>query len=219
MHEAASAVKESPCILGQEQGVFAVYKPSGWVVHPAGEDDVPDLISWLTDQGEGALPVHRLDRSTSGVVLCSPDAAVRARLGQWFAERLIEKRYLALVHGELNRKGVIRDPLRDTRRGRKVEAVTRYQCLEQLEGFSLLELHPETGRKHQIRRHLQGLGHPIVGDRRYGPSDFQRIPGSPERLWLHAQAVRLPTGLSFEAPLPDVLERHRDLMRNPISAD
>ena len=219
MHEADSVVKESPCILGQEQGVVAVYKPSGWVVHPAGEGDVPDLISWLTDHGEGAVPVHRLDRSTSGVVLCSSDAAVRARLGQWFAERWVEKRYIGLVHGEMNSEGVIRDPLQDARRGRKVEAVTRYRCLEKLEGCSLLELHPETGRKHQIRRHLQGLGHPIAGDQRYGSSHFQRIPGSPERLWLHAQAVRLPTGLSFQAPLPDVLERHRDRMRNQISAD
>ncbi len=213
MHEADSEADDVPRIVGEEKGVVAVHKPAGWVVHMAGDGDFPNLISWLDEHAEGAMPAHRLDRSTSGVILCSGDAAVRGRLGSWFAERLIEKLYVALVHGETGEKGVIRDPLKDARRGRMVDAVTRYRCLEWIAGFSLLELHPETGRKHQLRRHLLGMGHPVVGDQRYRPSTFQHIPNPPGRLWLHAQAVRLPTGLYFESPLPPSLVSHREHLR------
>jgi 23S rRNA-/tRNA-specific pseudouridylate synthase len=213
MQEADSEAVELPNILGESEGVIAVHKPSGWVVHTAGEGDFPNLMTWLETHAGGAMPAHRLDRSTSGVVLCSADAAVRGRLGTWFSEGLIEKLYVALVYGKTNQKGVIREPLRDARRRRMVDAVTRYRCLEWIGGLSLLEVHPETGRKHQIRKHLQGLGHAVVGDQRYRSRTFQHIPEAPDRLWLHAQAVRLPTGLSFDDPLPRALIAHRDLLR------
>src|SRR5690606_14273653 len=146
----------------------------------------PDLVSWLRGQGEDALPVHRLDAESSGLVICAAEPALRQEAAGWFAEGRIEKTYLALVAGRARPKGVIRRALEDARRGRPLPAVTRYRTLELLGGVSLLRVRPETGRKHQIRRHMQGLGHPLVGDTRYGPRRPLRVPGFPGRLWLHA---------------------------------
>src|SRR5690606_8756122 len=107
---------------------------------------------------------HRIDRETSGVVLCADDDAVLAELGRVFREALATKRYRALVFGRTHKKGVIRTPLGDARRGTAVEAVTRYRLLAWLGPTSLLEVRPATGRRHQIRRHLQRIGHSVVGD-------------------------------------------------------
>ena len=103
--------------------------------------------------------------------------------------------------------------VRAGRRGRPLPAVTRYRHREALGGFSLVEARPETGRKHQIRRHLHGIGHPIVGDERYRPRRFKAVPGYPGRLWLHAAALELPDGHTIVAPLPPALMDHLDRLR------
>ena len=138
-------------------------------------------------------PVHRLDRETSGVLLCASDPALRAELGAFFASGRVEKRYRALVHGRTHAKGIVRRALADGRRGRPLPAVTRYRRLEALGRVTLIEARPETGRKHQIRRHLAGVGHFVVGDERYPPRRFSGVPGFPGRLWLHAM-FRPPAG-------------------------
>jgi tRNA pseudouridine65 synthase len=205
-----------PRLLGAKEGILAVYKPAGVLAHPSAEGQAPDLISWLRDQGGAlrrALPAHRLDLETSGVVLCAPDPEARAALGRAFEDGLIHKTYLAVVIGRAHEKGVIRRPLEDARRGQALDAVTRYRLVEALGGFSLLSLHPETGRKHQLRRHLQGIGLPIVGDTRYPPPRRVKVPGYPHRLWLHAQAVELPSGARFECALPVELEESLKKLR------
>ncbi len=83
--------------------------------------------------------------------------------------------------------------------------MTRYALAEALGAFSLLRVRPETGRKHQIRRHLHGIGLPLVGDTRYR-GRFRPVPGFPGRLFLHAWRLSLPDGRSFESPLPPELE-------------
>lgn len=199
----------APAIVERQGALVAVDKPAGVRVHPAGDDGVLDLVTWARTAGLGDLhPINRLDVGTSGLVLMSADAEVRGRLGALFAAHAVEKRYLALVFGRPHAKGVVRRPLQDARRGRPLPAITRFWRRRVLGGFSLLELRPETGRKHQLRRHLQGLGHSIVGDTRYGPARFRPVPGFPGRLWLHAHRLVLPDGTVFESPLPAALADH-----------
>lgn len=201
---------ERALILHREDGLWVFYKPAGLATHP-GDKRVADLVSHAREHmGAPAelSPVHRLDKETSGVLLMSPDPAVRAELGKLFAEGLVDKRYLALVQGPMHRKGVIRKALSDERRAAALPAVTRYRSLERLGGFTLIRARPQTGRKHQIRRHLQMIGRPIVGDKRYPGRTRQRVPAFPGRLWLHALSIALPDGRSFEAPLSVELAEH-----------
>ncbi|MFT4978441.1 MAG: tRNA pseudouridine65 synthase [Myxococcota bacterium] len=206
-----------PHVLGRIGGVWAIAKPAGLRVHPADDDGQPDLTGWLAGQAglpAGLAPVHRIDAQTSGIVLCAATAAERREASEWFAEGRVQKHYLALVYGRTRKKGIIRRPLQDGRRGRPLEAMTRYRLWEGLGELSLLEVCPETGRKHQIRRHLHGIGHPIVGDTRYRSRRSRTPPDAPERLWLHAAVLHLPTGDTVTAPLPDELADHLDTLRD-----
>lgn len=210
-----------PEVLRREGALWALGKPAGFAAHPTGDPTIPDVITWAIEKAGAPAelaPVHRLDRETSGVLLASDDPALRASLGALFAEGSVIKRYRALVHGRTNAKGIVRRPLADSRRGRPVEAVTRYRRLAIYGRVSLLEVRPETGRKHQIRRHLAGIGHPIVGDERYGPRRPPPVTGFPGRLWLHAGSIELPDGRTFEAPLPAELEAHLALLEERFAS-
>ena len=202
----------TPSLLGERDGIWAFYKPSGMLTHPAGTDGL-DLMTWIAAQPElpsDLAPAHRLDLGTSGVMLAAGGGR-RAELAAWFEAGEVEKTYLALVHGRTQRKGVIRRALKDARRDKPLDAVTRWRSKERLKGCTLLAVRPATGRKHQVRRHLHGIGNPVVGDARY------RRPGKPvpgaTRLWLHAWRIKLPDGHVFEAPLPPELEAHLEALR------
>jgi 23S rRNA pseudouridine955/2504/2580 synthase len=206
--------QQEPVLLAQQDNVWVFIKPSGMAVHPTNDPSIPDLMTWAEAQSFGQFsPIHRLDRETSGIVLCSPDAAVRGEMGAWFARGEVEKRYRALVYGATRKRGTIKKSLFDRRRRKALEAETEYERLGVYAGFSYLDVAPHTGRKHQIRQHLQGIGHAIVGDRRYRPRKFRAVPGFPDRLWLHAYSLTLPNGWSFEAPLPHELERHLQVLQ------
>lgn len=203
-----------PCVLHTlPSGLLAVHKPAGMPVHRAAEHDRPDLGAWLESLQPGCRPCHRLDLDASGLVLCAADPALRAQVGTWLQEGQVGKHYLVMVHGRMRKKGTVRRPLQDARRGRKLPATTRYRSLEWFDRATLVEALIETGRKHQLRRHMQGLGHSIVGDRRYGPRRFKSVPGFPGRLWLHAAMVVLPDGTVLRDPLPEALVRHLGVMR------
>lgn len=211
MSAAPTPARDQPRLLDEHEGIVAAHKPAHMPVHRAREDGPLDLGSWLSQQpGPAAelVPIHRLDAQTSGVVLCAADPAVRARVSAWFAAGEVDKLYVALVHGRTHRKGNIRRPLADARRGRPLQALTRYKRLDWLGPFTLLEARPATGRKHQVRRHLHGIGHPVVGDERYRPRRFRAVPAFPGRLWLHALGLMLPDETIFQAPLPAELEAH-----------
>lgn len=184
-------------------------KPSGVSVHNA-EPGEQDVLDWLREQSRDERPVHRIDKGTSGLLLCASRERA-AEASSWFVEGLVQKRYLAMVSGKARDKGVIRRALKES--GQRVEATTRYRCLERFGSFTLLEVRTETGRKHQIRRHLQSIGLPLVGDDRYGPKRPRSIKGFPGRLWLHAASLELPNGWEFESPLPVELEQHLALLR------
>jgi 23S rRNA-/tRNA-specific pseudouridylate synthase len=202
-----------PTVIHTGKGWIALNKPAGWLVHK-GTGDAPDLVSWAANHPSlsGHLaPVHRLDEGTSGVVLLATPQA-RAKLAAMFAAGEMKKTYLALVHGRPHRKGVIRRSLSDARRGRGVDAITRFKTLRWFGKVSFLQIRPETGRKHQIRRHMSGLGYHLVGDTRYGRRG--KVPeGAPERLWLHAFRLVMPDGTTIEAPLADELEDHREVLQ------
>jgi 23S rRNA pseudouridine1911/1915/1917 synthase len=158
--------------------------------------------------------VHRLDKDTSGLIIVAKNEGAHLSLSRQLKQRRVEKSYLALVHGRLEpEEAVIEAPVGRHPRYRQRMAVveggrearTSYRVLRYLEGYSLVEVTPATGRTHQIRVHLAALGHPVVGDAVYG----RRSPLFP-RQFLHALRLtfrhpRTGERLRLEAPLPDDL--------------
>jgi len=204
----------NPRLLTRFDDVFFAYdKPAGMAVHQNAEG-LPDLVSWLKRQRSlprDLKPGHRLDRATSGVVLCGAGRKARAQIASWLSGD-VGKHYLALVAGHpAEDQALLEAPLHDARRGRSLEAKTLYRVRQRLNGFTLLELELITGRKHQLRRHLADAGMPVVGDGRYGPKRPKRVPGYPNRLWLHAWKLRIGERV-IEAPLPQTLTTHLELL-------
>lgn len=205
-------------LLTRKGDLWVFNKPAGMLVHPARHDQrepLPDLMAWAVaeaDAPEGIAPCHRLDLHTSGVLLASPDPEIRGAIGAMFAASEVTKKYKALVYGRAHKKGIVRRKLADGRRGRPLPAVTRFRLDTWLGPLSLLTVRPETGRKHQIRRHLQSVGHAVVGDDRYPPKRRMKVPSFPGRLWLHANELQLPDGRRFRAPLPPELDEHLQLL-------
>ena len=202
-------------IVATDGDLWILNKPAGLLVHPGEDPSLPDLMKEAIAQGAPAsiAPCHRLDLETSGLVLASPDAAVRGQIGRWLADGQLVKRYRALVYGRTRKKGTVSRPLPDARRGRSLRATTRYRKLEWLGPLTLVSVRPESGRKHQIRRHLQSIGHALVGDDRYPPKRRRAVPAFPGRLWLHASSIELPDRRFFEAPLAPELAAHLEVLR------
>jgi 23S rRNA pseudouridine1911/1915/1917 synthase len=193
-------------IAYQDEHLLVVDKGPGLVVHPARghrEDTLSQLLAPLLAGGEPerAGIVHRLDRDTSGLLVVSRSQEVHRRLQAALAGRRIEREYLALVEGRPPaRTGTIEAPIgRDPRIRTRMavagvsprEARTHFSLERALAGSSLLRLRLETGRTHQIRVHLQAIGHPVLGDPEYGPAGTLGL----ERQFLHA------TRLAFEHPI------------------
>jgi tRNA pseudouridine65 synthase len=177
-------------ILYASPEFVAVDKPYGIHVHPP-EDErfriskATNGLALLRDQlGKYVYPVHRLDRSTSGVVLYALSSEAAAKLAGLFANREVRKTYFALVRGEARALGEIDSPLAEAGKN-PLAARTRYERLGAQEfpwantrfstsRYSLLRVHPETGRFHQIRKHLRRENHPIVGDTVHGDGVHNR---------------------------------------------
>lgn len=207
-----------PALLDVHQGVYAFDKPSGFKTHP-GTGGGPDMVSWIDahpDLPPGLAPVHRLDVGTSGVLLCAAEDLVKRSLHDAIEKGELHKAYVALVHGRMRNKGVIRAPLVDG--GTRREATTRWRRLERFGPFSYISVKPAEGRRHQIRRHLAGLGHPVVGDTRHRPPNGRPVPGAPPRLWLHARGITWGDW-QVSAPLPDELEAHLAFLREEFGSD
>ena len=184
------------------------------------QETVQTVLNRYLEKGGGRNTshlVHRLDRDTSGLMVYAKDVQTQQSLIRGWQELVTDRRYIALVSGELERKeGVVRSWLTEDKRfvihSSPVDnggqyAVTHYRVLESNGKYSLVELMLETGRKNQIRVHMADLGHPVVGDRKYGSED-----DSIRRLGLHAYMLcfRHPvTGkfLRFETPVPESFER------------
>lgn len=200
-------------ILFENDDILAVNKPEGLAALPTGTTGEECLLSLLAPRFPGRLyAVHRLDKEVSGVILFAKNAAAHKHLNDQFSGHNVFKTYVALVHGLiLEERGIIEKPLRqfgsgrmgvDLQRGKR--SITEFHVTGRFRAYTLIEAHPLTGRRHQIRVHLYSIGHPIVGDLRYGDRATQRrFP----RLMLHARAItfRLPTGeeVTIEAPIPE----------------
>jgi 23S rRNA pseudouridine1911/1915/1917 synthase len=153
--------------------------------------------------------VHRLDRYTSGVLLVAKNDAAHQALAEQFSSRRVEKTYIALVHGQVKAetgridRPITRDPAHRTRMtarlGEGRAAWSEYRVTARFKRFTLLEVRIGTGRTHQIRVHLSGLGHPVVGDALYGAP--AKVDGMPPlgRYFLHAHRIRFHLPSSGEA--------------------
>jgi tRNA pseudouridine65 synthase len=168
-------------IIYRDNRLIAINKPPGLLVHRTrlAADAKFFALQILRNQiDQRVFPVHRLDRKTSGVLLFALDEEMHRMVQFAFAERKIEKKYFAIVRGFTAEKGTIDYPLKKEN-GTFQEAITQYETLAKTEieipsgkhntsRYSIVEISPLTGRKHQIRRHLAHLRHPIIADRPYG---------------------------------------------------
>jgi 23S rRNA pseudouridine955/2504/2580 synthase len=224
-------------VLLEDDWIMAVDKPSGMAVHTGSGITGGTLVDYVraylgpkaVRNDFAASPAHRLDRETSGVILVAKRRPAMVHFTDLFTNGHPLKRYLTLVKGKMPRpSGVIDLPLAEhqqtgeskARRGVNMQnAVTRWRVVKQSSEAALLSCTIETGRTHQIRRHLLAVGHPVAGDKKYGDFAFNRDVRARwglKRLFLHAEYIEFPhpehrRKVRVEAALPpelvDVLKR------------
>ncbi|MEO5627617.1 MAG: RluA family pseudouridine synthase [Candidatus Saccharimonadales bacterium] len=208
-------------ILYEDDDCLVINKPTGVLSHSKGafnpEGTVASfIVPRLTYQGDRAGIVHRLDRATSGVIICAKTPEAMSWLQKQFSQRKVKKTYLAVVKGSPDvKKAIIEVPIERSPSDPKTfrpgnsgkPAITEYEVTDEGPTYSLLTLKPTTGRTHQLRVHLKFIGFPIVGDTIYGGEDS-------ERLLLHAEKleITLPNRerATFEATLPS---QFRDILK------
>lgn len=212
----------------ENNNILVINKPAGLLVHPAdlnpksqNLNPKPTLIDILKITYPDTELVHRLDQDTSGVMVVAKNHQTAEFLKQEFKDRIIKKKYLALVYGTLkDKKGIIVKSISKSRKrggsqtvapiGKNREAITRYEVVQEYANYSLLEASPETGRTHQIRVHLASIGHPIVGDDKYKFKRQKTIKGL-NRQFLHAKYLKLSLLdgeiKEFYAELPEELSK------------
>jgi len=144
-------------IVYEDNWLLIADKPSGLLVIPTPKKEKRTLTSILS-----LHPCHRLDRETSGLIIYAKTKSVQKKMMDLFSRRLVKKHYLAFVQGKLRqRSGEIRMPIEGK------PAQTRYEVLEERNGFSIVKVSPFTGRKNQIRIHFKSIGHPLVGESKF----------------------------------------------------
>lgn len=194
-------------VVFEDERLLAVDKPAGQPTIP-GRGEVREALNveWARTRGLLLFVVHRLDLEASGLVVFAKDALAHRLLCAQFEQRRAEKAYLAAVSGTLTGDGVCDSPLKEFGSGRVAPApdgkpsLTRWRAVRALRGATLLRVAPETGRRHQIRAHLCGMGHAILGDPRYGP--VPRPVGGAPRLLLHALSLRVSVEKTYELETP-----------------
>lgn len=205
-------------IIYQDEYIVAINKPSNLLVHRSwiDKDETRFAIQMLRDQiGQYVFPVHRLDKPTSGVLLFALSKEMARALSEQMQEGRFKKEYLAIVRGYTDESAEIDYALKEVldkmtdakaRKDKEAqEAITFYEKLAQVElpypvgrydttRYSFVRLKPQTGRKHQLRRHMKHILHPIVGDTKYGRGEhnrFFREQFDCHRLLLHASQLEL----------------------------
>ncbi|WP_371381733.1 RluA family pseudouridine synthase [Sporomusa aerivorans] len=210
-------------ILYEDADIIVINKPRGMVVHPAAGNYAGTLVNALLEHcrdlsginGE-IRPgiVHRLDKDTSGVMVAAKNDRAHLNLAEQIKARTASRKYLAIVHGIIaEEQGIINAPIGRHASDRKKmavtfsnskEAITRFRVLERFVNYTLVECRLQTGRTHQIRVHMQYIGHPVVGDPKYGP-EKKRFTIKGQALHSAELSLKHPvTGedLLFIAPLP-----------------
>ena len=226
-------------ILYQDEHIVVIDKPSGLLVHRSLIDkrETRFALQMTRDQiGQYVYPVHRLDKPTSGVLVMALSSEVAAQLTEQFTQKQVGKKYVALVRGYTDDNGTIDYPLQEqldkiadknTKPDKPAQdAVTHYETLWKGEvpipvgryssaRYSLVSLTPETGRKHQIRRHMKHIFHPIIGDTTHGDgkhNNMFREQFALSRLLLVAKEIRFNhpesgESITISAPLGEEFER------------
>ena len=201
-------------ILHRDQRVVVVAKPAGVAVHRGWADEDDALLQRVRDAvGAWVWPVHRLDRGASGAIAFALDQDAARALGAAFAGGTVDKTYLAITRGHPPERLRIDHPIPRRPGGERVPAVTEVRRLETFGRYALVEARPETGRLHQIRRHLKHISCPLIGDVRYGKGEHNRLFREQyglHRLALHALRLVLPHpdggAVDVTAPLAEDLE-------------
>ncbi|KEZ14938.1 tRNA pseudouridine(65) synthase TruC [Glaesserella parasuis] len=203
-------------IIYQDDELIAINKPAGMLVHRSWLDKHETVFAMQTLRnqiGQHVFPIHRLDRPTSGVLLFALNSEMARTMSQLFEQHQIQKSYLAVVRGYLQGEGRIDYPLKVqldkiadkfSQEKEAQEAITDYRNIATIEmpypagkfataRYSLVQLYPKTGRKHQLRRHLKHLFHPIMGDTNYGDLHQNRALTANtgcDRLMLHSNSLQ-----------------------------
>lgn len=217
-------------ILYEDEYLIAINKPAGILVHRTSiaAEELVSCLQILRDQiGQRVFPAHRLDRPTSGILLFAKQEEILPLLNNLFADRSIQKHYWAIVRGiPQEKKAIIDHELPNIKSGKLQEATTNYQVVAESEipfnstgryptsRYSLLLVKPETGRTHQIRRHLAHLRHYIIGDKKHGDNKqniFFQKQFVLENLLLHAVDLKFihpvfKTEIHISAPIPTHFE-------------
>jgi len=208
-------------ILYEDDHIAIVNKPAGLAMHRTAEQETN-----LVDEGMAYMawrsttcklyPVNRLDRGTSGTVILAKSSSSAGIYGRQVKEIGLDKLYLALVAGIPDESGIITEPLDEK------ESETRYEILVQGSGCSLLAVVPISGRMHQIRRHLEMIGHPVLGDKRYGGQLLPGLTGFALHSFRTALAMPNDSTLVVCAPLPkellDICEQRGIGVENLLAA-
>ncbi|HEY1554355.1 MAG TPA: RluA family pseudouridine synthase [Kofleriaceae bacterium] len=209
----AAEASPEPRIVHEDAHVLVVDKPAGLVTAPTPEGDRGDLLDLLARRFGEVYLVHRLDLPTSGLLVFARTRDANKRLGDAFVAHDVDREYTAVAIGEVSEQTIDR-PIGGRR------AVTHVRPLDSLSGATLVAARLETGRTHQIRVHLAGLGHPVAGDRTHGgQTERTFVPRAP-RLALHARLLGFThpaTGerVRFESALPAELAAWIDRLRVP----
>lgn len=211
-------------ILYQDKAIVAIHKPAGLLVHrsPIDKHETMFAVQLTRDLiGQPVYPIHRLDKATSGILLFALNSDVARLLSEQFMQHTIQKTYLAICRGWAQTKGSIDKPLKyqkdkiadkNKQQGDVFqEAFTQYQTLATTsvehemgkfsqQRYSLIELKPKTGRKHQLRRHLNHINHPIIGDVKHGDRHHNHFFNE----WLGQHRLYLAaTKLQFTHPITE----------------
>lgn len=234
-------------LLYLDDELLAVHKPAGLLVHrsPIDRHETEFALQYARalNGGRYVYPLHRLDRPTSGVLVFARDPEVARTLGLRMMAGEVEKTYLAVVRGWPAPSGTIDHPLRDEPEDRRLkgqeqavrDALTHYRTLATTElavaietyptsRYALLALNPKTGRKHQLRRHMKHISHPIIGDANHGRGRHNRYFAErfgQGRLMLAATRIRFPhpasgAPLTIVAPLEDSFRRVLSIFPHPL---
>ncbi|MBS5113763.1 MAG: RluA family pseudouridine synthase [Coprobacillus cateniformis] len=224
-------------IVYEDQDVIVVNKPTGMIVHPSAGIYKGTLVNALLYHCHdlsginGVMRpgiVHRIDKETSGLLMVAKNDMAHASLSEQLQEHTVTRRYLALVHGLIPHEfGRIEAPIgRDPKDRQKMtctdknakDAITNFKVLERFKDMTLVECRLETGRTHQIRVHMQYIGHPVYGDPQYGLKRDDTTYGQ----YLHAKILgfvhpRTGEDMYFESELPDFFKVKLDELRNEMN--
>ena len=215
----------------EDENIIVLDKPSGLLVVPDRFDSAKkNFYSILKDSYKKIFIVHRLDKDTSGIVLFAKNSFIHRDLSMLWEKGRVYKTYYALVHSKPEKQqGVINKPVAELKKKKGVmcidfkngkKSITEYKVLKRFNRFSFLEIHPKTGRTHQIRVHLASIGCPVAGDVLYNRPEAtnlkEKLKDKMPRLCLHAGGIRFfyepaKKELELKSPIPDDM---REILKN-----